>query len=105
LNMLFVEPTPSQPVQQPVGKVTPVPQGALRVVVTHEFGLPWVTLEYEGKTEDLEHADAIEWFKQRGAKDLEKVNAAINEAFNFFRVEVIISEPIKPGHKPGEPQV
>ena len=86
-------------------KEAPPPTGALRVIITHEYGLPWVTLEYEGKTEELEHEEALAWFERRGASDMDKVNEAINYALNFYRAEVFIAHPVKVERLPGEPEV
>ncbi len=59
--------------------------GPLRVTITHEPFMPWFKLEYNGQTEELDHAECLEWFRLRGAGDMDKVNAAINQAFNFGR--------------------
>jgi len=59
--------------------------GPLRVTITHEPFMPWFKLEYDGQTEELDHLQCLEWFRLRGAKDMEKVNEAINQAFNFGR--------------------
>ena len=104
--MLIIGPT-SGVSPTPVTTVLKAPplDGALRVLISHEFGLPWVTLEYEGKTEDLEHVEALAWFQRRGASDMEKVNEAINYALNFYRAEVFIAHPTKIERLPGEPEV
>jgi hypothetical protein len=102
--MIVIEPG-RPPLPEPK-KSAPPPPGSLRVIITHEFGLPWVTLEYEdGKTEELEHVEALEWFRKRGAVDMDKVNQAINDAFNFYHSEVVIAKPVKPAEVPGEPKV
>jgi hypothetical protein len=101
--MIVITPGRSIPLPRPPEK--PGAGTALKVVITHEFGLPWVTLEYEGKTEELEHEEALEWFRKRGAVDMDKVNEAINYAFNFYHAEVCIDNPIKVEHLPGEPRV
>ena len=59
--------------------------GPLRVIITHEPFMPWFKLEYDGQTEELDHVQCLEWFRLRGATDLEAVDRAINHAFNFGR--------------------
>lgn len=59
--------------------------GPLRVTITHEPFLPWFKLEYDGQTEELDHEQCLEWFRLHGAKDMDKVNEAINHAYNFGR--------------------
>lgn len=97
--------------------------GPLRVTITHEPFMPWFKLEYDGQTEELDHVQCLEWFRLRGAKDMEKVNAAINHAFNFGRgtrgavystdgsvavyedhpgVVFVIKEPRRPQAPPGQ---
>lgn len=84
---------------------TSLPDGALHVAVLHEYGLPWVTLEYDGKSEELDHEEALAWFKKRGARDMDRVNEAINQALNFYQAEVVIENPVKIERLPGEPEV
>ncbi len=59
--------------------------GPLRVTITHEPFMPWFKLEYDGQTEELDHLQCLEWFRLRGAQNMERVNDAINQAFNFGR--------------------
>ena len=66
----------------------------LQVDITHEPFLPWVTLEFSGQTEELEHREALDWFKARGARDMEAVNSAICQALNFGRARVLIAKPV-----------
>jgi hypothetical protein len=70
--------------------------GPLRVVIKHEPFLPWFELCYDGKTEELDHQQALDWFAAHGAKDLEKVNGLINHAFNFHQAICTIAEPVTP---------
>ncbi len=69
---------------------------ALVVAITHEPFLPWFVLTYEGKTEELDHEQCLEWFKVRGARDMDKVNDAINQAYNFHAASVSIENPVTP---------
>lgn len=68
----------------------------LLVTITHEPFMPWFTIEYDGQTEELDHVEALEWFKVHGAKDMEKVNSVINQAFNFHKATCTIESPINP---------
>lgn len=100
-----------------------LPPGPLRVTITHEPFMPWFKLEYDGQTEELDHLQCLEWFRLRGAKDMEKVNDAINQAFNFGQgrkgavfsqdgsvavyedrpgVVFVIGEPRRPQAPPGQ---
>jgi len=69
--------------------------GPLRVVIKHEPFSEGFDIEYEGNSEFLSHVESLEWFKAHGAKDLEKVNEAINHAWNFGSAEVNISVPVR----------
>lgn len=58
----------------------------LVVTITHEPFCPWFTLEYNnGQTEDLDWRQAVEWFRVRGAKNMEKIEQALDYAYNFGR--------------------
>ena len=103
--MYIIEPSHTITPTTPLEKLGPLPEGSLLVNITHEFGLPWVTLEYNGKTEELEHAEALEWFQKHGAKDMDKVNEAINNALNFYHGTVVIAKPITVERRPGEPEI
>jgi hypothetical protein len=72
----------------------------LVVGITHEPFLPWFTITYDnGKTEELDHQGCLDWFKAHGAKDMEAVNDAINQAFNFHAAVVTIRDPVTPATK------
>ena len=75
------------------------PKGPLVVDISHEPFQPGFTLTYDGQTEDLDHVDCLQWFKDHGAgltdKSEQIVNEAINKAFNFYRARVVISNPTK----------
>lgn len=80
--------------------MNPVSQNPLVVEITHEPFLPWFTVAYDnGKTEELEHEECLAWFKARGAKNMDAVNDAINQAFNFHRATVVIGNPVTPVQK------
>jgi hypothetical protein len=77
------------------------PGQPLSVVVTHEPFLgepfnPIFKLEYNGQSEELDHRDALVWFKQHGARNEDKVNSVLNQAANFGIAEVSISTPVFP---------
>jgi len=76
----------------------------LYVTITHEPFLPWFELKYDGdgKTEELDHQQVLEWFKQHGATDMEKVNDAVNHAFNFRVATLAIRRPQRPPPLQGE---
>ncbi len=69
----------------------------LVVTISHEPFLDWYMLEYNGQTEELDHMECLDWFKAHGAKNMDAVNDAINQAFNFHHAEVVIGSPISPG--------
>lgn len=73
--------------------------GPLQVSVTHEPFLPWVTLEFLGQTEELDHQQALDWFKAHGAANMDAVNSAINQALNFGAVKIVIAKPVFPKSK------
>ncbi len=79
--------------------MTPEP---LIVDITHEPFLPWCVLTYNGQTEELDHQECLDWFKAHGARDMDKVNEAVNQALNFYRAQVIIEHPTMPGPKVGD---
>jgi hypothetical protein len=81
------------------------PPATLLVVVTHEPFVDGFTLEYEDQSEDLDHVEALEWFKKRGAADMDKVNDLINHAWNFHRAEITIRNPKTVASTPGTPRV
>jgi hypothetical protein len=90
----YPKPATPPPLVLPVGASQPPP---LVVTITHEMFMPWVTLAYGDRTEELEHLEALEWFKERGVRGKEamaKVNEMINEALNFGRAEVTIKRPL-----------
>lgn len=72
----------------------------LAVVITHEpfMGEPFnvlFQLEFNNQTEELDHREALQWFKNHGAKE-DVANNALNEAANFGSAEVVIAKPIFP---------
>lgn len=88
------------------------PASPLRVLVNHEPFLgepfnPIFKLEYAGQSEDLDHREALAWFKLHGARDMESVNSALNQAANFGIAEVVISAPVFPRNKtnPNAPKI
>ena len=68
----------------------------LHVVITREMFSDWWTLTLDnGHSEELEIEDVREWFTQRGA-DMDKVQKALDHAWNFMRAEVNINRPKEP---------
>ena len=100
--MTIIEPNHTITPATPLDKAG-IPAGALLVEIKHEYGLPWVTLEYDGKSDELDHVEALEWFKKRGALNMDKVNEAINHALNFYHAKVVINNPIAVERNPGDP--
>jgi len=73
----------------------------LSVIVTHEpfIGEPFnaiFKLEYLGQSEEMDHRDALVWFKKHGASNETAVNNALNQAANFGSAEVVIAKPVFP---------
>jgi hypothetical protein len=94
VSATYPKPAPPPPLVLPPGTTQPPP---LTVTIAHEPFMPWVTLAYGDRTEELEHVEALEWFKARGVRGeaaLAKVNEMINEALNFGQAEVTIKKPL-----------
>lgn len=69
----------------------------LHVIITHEpfVGEPFnaiFQLDYVGQSDELDHHEALKWFKDHGADEI-KSNVALNEAANFGSAEVVILKP------------
>lgn len=77
--------------------------GPLVVMIRHEPFLPWFVLEFNGQTEELDHMECLDWFREHGATDEDLVNNAISQAFNFHAAELTIAKPKYPskGEIPG----
>lgn len=67
---------------------------ALLVEIHREPFAEFVTLIYEGSSEELEPEAAREWFQKRGA-DMDKLEKALDHAWNFYRADVVIKNPIR----------
>lgn len=67
----------------------------MRVNISHEFFTDVVVVAWDGQSEELTHVDALAWFQKHGAKDMEKLNEAINCALNFGNAVFTISNPKK----------
>jgi hypothetical protein len=65
----------------------------LQVVIKHTPFVDGFDVEYLGNSEMMDHQELLDWFKAAGAKNLEKVNEAINHAWNFGMAQVVIAEP------------
>jgi hypothetical protein len=78
--------TPSTPPNEP-----------LYVLITREMFSVFFTLEtpHDGYTEELELDDVRKWFKDRGA-NMDAVEEALTQAWNFLRSEVLIQNPKYP---------
>ena len=81
-------------------ETTPVPQVALppglHVLITREpFSDFFVITLDNGHSEELEVEDTRKWFKDRGA-DMDKMEKALDQTWNFQRCEVIIDNPREP---------
>lgn len=75
--------------------VLPVLPG-LHVLLTREPWSDFFTLTLDnGHTEELEVEDTRLWFKQRGA-NMDKIEKALDQTWNFQRCEVIIDNPKDP---------
>ena len=71
----------------------------LLVKITRESGLDWFTLALpDGSTEDLEAEEALEWFRLRhvGRMDVDLIERALDDAWNFLEAEVLIQSPRMP---------
>lgn len=78
----------------------PIDPPGLHVLVTRE---PWsdffvLTLD-NGHSEELEVEDTRLWFKQRGA-NMDSVERALDQVWNFQRCEMIIDNPKDPSLPP-----
>ena len=73
------------------------PVSPLHVVITREAFSDFYQLEtpVDGYTEELEIDDVREWFRQRGA-NMDRVQEALDQAWNFARAEIVIGKPRLP---------
>ena len=79
----------------------------LHVTITREpFSDYFVLILDSGDSEELEVEDTRDWFRQRGA-NMDAIEKALDQTWNFYRSEVIISKPKNPPemNHPYAPQV
>ena len=70
-----------------------VAENELHVRITREMWSDFFMLHLDnGQSEELEPEPLREWFRIRGA-DMDKMERVIDQAWNFQRAEVIISNP------------
>ena len=69
----------------------------LHVIITREMFSDFFKLETpaDGFSEELETEDVRAWFKDRGA-NMDAVQAALDQTWNFLRSEVLIEKPRMP---------
>jgi hypothetical protein len=68
----------------------------LHVIILREPFGEFFTLVLDNRhTEELEPEDCRQWFKDRGA-DMQKVEKALDQTWNFYRAEVNIRNPKEP---------
>jgi len=99
------KPAPKPP-GHPVG-VAPVTSTGLRVDISHEFFTDILVITWEGQSEEKTHVELLQWLREHGAKDEEKMNESINCALNFGRSVFTIKDAKKPQYKqdPADPVI
>lgn len=76
------------PISHPLEKV--------HVVILREPWMEYFTLVLDnGDSEELEVEDTRQWFRERGA-NMDAVEKALDQAWNFYRSEVNINKPKLP---------
>jgi hypothetical protein len=97
-----------EPPRHPRPGSAPAAEKVLRIDISHEyFSGDYLVISWEGQSEEHTHAETLEWLKQHGAKDEEKMNEAINCALNFGRSVFTIRDPKRPTYKtdPIDPKI
>jgi hypothetical protein len=83
---------------------------SLLLKLTREPGLDMLLIKFpNGNTDEVEFADAPEWFRLRHANkmDVLLIEKALDECYNFYESEVLIANPreIKREYSHADPKV